>query len=199
MGPFRTFQNALVAKWAEIAYATPLRYGYREAQRSRDLDAVTLGNGRIVWHAGTWPGPESSAGEIVHEHRMPTTTGKSVSTSWNIFTVHCHGYDPEYPDENVDGGELAHDDVCWRLREMFFGVLPGVVNSAPVRGELQYGGHKWVRDPNERRFGELLRSEFVVSFAIRSLPVYPKTPFTQEPTGQVVTPNGSVVTIVGGS
>lgn len=196
-GPIAALRTAFEAKFTSLFQTTPIRYGFREVAKTRSLDAVTLGHGRIVWHAGTWPGPEANAGEIEAAHGHPTTTGRSVSNSWNIFTVHCHGLDPAFPDPTADGAEAAHDDVAWRLREMFFGQLPEVVSGN--RWLLRYGAQVWIRDPEQQRLGEVLKCEFAVKFAIRSLPVYPKTQFTQEPTGVVKTVSGNETTIVGGA
>lgn len=197
MGPIRDFKTAMAAKWVANGFTdTPLLYGFREVIRTKSIEAVALGNGRIVWHAGSFAGAGSNAGELTHEHVHPTTTGRSVANSWNVFTVHCHGLDPAYPDATAEDAELAHDDAAWRLREMFFGALPDVASAN--KWLLQYGSQTWVRDPEQRRIGELLVCEFSIRFAIRSLPVYPKTPFTQKPTGVVVTPNETAVTIVGG-
>lgn len=192
--PINALREALDAEWLRLTYDVPLVYGYREARRTKDLDAVAAG-GRIVWHAGAWPGPDAAAGELDADPLQAYEAGRNVATHWAMFTVHCHGYDPAFPDEGVAGGEAAHDGMTWRLMQAYLGAISKVI---PANGWYRrVGAPVWVRDPAERRFGELIRFEMQVSFGVREWPAYPLQTLTPVPTGKVVTPNGTVTIIEG--
>ena len=181
--------------WAARGYAsTPCLYGFREAMRTKDIDAVTLGHGRIVWHLGSWPGPESDLGPIGKDHHHAHKTGRDYAASFDLFTVHCHGFDPAYPDATSTGAELAHDTAAWKLHEKFFGVLQSAV--IQNTSKLEYGSRLFVRDPAERRFGELIRVQFTVRFSMREAPEVATENPTPKPQGAVIGESGLETPIV---
>jgi hypothetical protein len=191
----KQLDDAMQAAWTARGYtATPLVYGYREALRTRDIDAVLLGNGRIVYHWGAWKGPEAGAGSIELAHGHVPLAARNYAAAHDLFTVHCHGFDPAYPDATATGGELAHDDAAWALRELFFGVLQSVVRES--RWLLEYGAPVLIRDPAERRIGELIRVEFTVRFGLREAPEYPFQYPKTKPVGAVVGVSGDKTTTV---
>jgi hypothetical protein len=194
-GPIEALKTGIDARWLELGYAdTPIVYGYKEAQRTRDIDAVALGNGRIVYHLGGFPGPDASAGDMRLAHAHATIAGRTVGTAGTLFTVHLHGFDATFADDSTPEAQLAHDNICWRLREMFYAVLFHVVPQN--RWFMTHGPQTIVRNPTERRFGEVLRCEFNIDFSIRSAPEYPFVHPIPKPTGIVTTPNGNNVTLV---
>lgn len=192
MSRIRSFVQAMKAEWARLGHDSALAYGHREVVRTKDLDMVTLGNGRIVFHAGSYP--SGSAGELSatviddgHD------SGFNVATHWNVFTVHCHGFDASYPDENADGAQEAHDDAVWTLMEQFVGAFVRIASIQKVFYRISEP--EWVRDPMERRFGEKLMFQVAVSFGVRQAPEYPKQHPTPQPTAIVETPAGDVEVI----
>lgn len=195
IAPHVALDAEMQAQWTAREYtATPLLYGFKEAARTKDIDAVVLGNGRIVYHWGSWPGPEASAGTIEKSHGHGHRTGCDYATAPDLFTVHCHGFDATKPDYTSAGAELAHDSAAWLLREKFFGVLQWVVRKN--RWLLEYGTPVLVRDPLERRLGELLRVEFVIKFALREAPEQPIQTPEPKAVGAVETPDQNEVIIV---
>jgi hypothetical protein len=194
-GPITALHAAMQARWTARSYtATPLLYGFREAARTKDLDAVVLGNGRIVYHRGSWPGPDASAGQYDPAHHHAHRAGRDFAAYGTLFTVHCHGFNPLFPDATSAGGEVAHDDAAWLLEEMFFGVLQWVVRANTWK--LEYGSPIIVRDPQERRLGELVRAEFTIKFAMREAPEYPFQYPEVKPNGAVIGASGNENPIV---
>jgi hypothetical protein len=195
IAPHVALDNAMQALWTARGYtSTPLVYGYREAMRTRDLDAVVLGHGRIVYHWGAWPGPEASAGAIEKPHYHAHRSGRDYASAPDLFTVHCHGYDPSFPDYSAAGAEIANDAAAWLLREKFFGILQNVVRRN--NWLLEYGSPLLVRDPMERRLGEVCRVEFTIRFSLREAPEVPIEYPTPEPQGAVVGQSGDETTVV---
>ena len=194
-GPVTLLDTEMQAQWTARGYGlTPLLYGYREAERTKNIDAVLLGHGRIVYHWGSWARPEASAGTIAPAHGHAHRAGRDYAAAHDLFTVHCHGYDPAFKDATAAGGERAHDDAAWQLRELFFGVLQWVVRKN--RWFLEHGQPTLVRDPAERRIGELVRVEFTVRFAMREAPEYPFQYPETKPVGAVVGASGDLTTTV---
>jgi hypothetical protein len=190
------FRTAMEAQWTAKGYdSTPLVYGFREARRTKDIDAVVLGHGRIVYHPGTWPGPEADAGQMSNEHAHAFRTGRNYGSDAMVWTVHCHGFDPAYPDATAENAECAHDDICYALREMFFSVVKYVQLTGPWKN-LEYRAAKWVRDPEERRFGELLRCEFAFTVGMREAPILPIQYPEVKPSGAVIGASGNENIIV---
>jgi len=190
------FSTALEAHWDAKGYAsTPLLYGYGEVSRTKDLDAVALGHGRIVYHAGAWPGPESNAGQMSNEHAHAFRSARAFGSDAVLWTVHIHGFDPAFPDRAAPGAERAQDNRCWALKEMFFGAAKHVQIAGSWKG-FQYLSETWVRDPAERRFGELLRCEFSFTVSMREAPEVPIEYPTTEPRGSVIAPSGEEITVV---
>lgn len=193
--PHVALDAEIQSQWTARGYtATPVLYGFREATRTKDIDAVVLGNGRIVYHWGAWPGPDASAGEIEKAHHHAHRSGRDYAAAADLFTVHCHGFDPAKPDYTSPGAELAHDAAAWLLREKFFGVLQDVVRR--MRCTLEYGAPLLVRDPLERRIGELVRVEFTIRFAMREAPEVPLQNPTPKPQGAVVGQSGNETAVV---
>ncbi len=201
--PYETFRTAMAARWDEIIsygafeqYGQPaLLYGYNEANLIRNLDAVVAGKGRIVHHAGDWPGPQASAGELSGNPMQAHASGRNVATYWSMFTVHCHGYDPAYPDPSVPGVAARHEDAAYLLMQAYLGALAYV---APANGWYRRETKpEWVRDPEQRRFGELLRFQISLLWGVRRAPIYPTVYLTPKPTGIVETPNGDVTIVPG--
>ncbi len=193
--PITALNTALQALWVTRAYtATPLLYGFREATRTKGIDAVTLGYGRIVYHRGSWPGPEASAGEYDPAHHHVHKAGRDFAAYGTLFTVHMHGFNPAFPDATSAGSELAQDAAAWLLEERFFGVLQNVVRGSTWK--LSYGAPFIVRDPVEKRHGELVRAEFTVKFSMREAPVYPFQYPENKPSGAVVGASGDETLVV---
>ncbi len=194
-GPVAALETALQSRWTARGYTpTPLLYGFRQATRTKELDAVLLGHGRIVYHRGSWPGPEASSGEYDSAHHHAHKAGRDFAAYGTLFTAHIHGFDPAYPDVTSTGGECAHDDAVWLLEEMFFGVLQHVVRANTWT--LSYGTPVLIRDPMERRLGELVRAEFTVKFSMREAPVYPFQYPENKPSGAVVGASGDETLVV---
>ena len=190
------FRTALEARWAALGYtATPLLYGFREVARTKDIEAVTLGHGRIVYHAGSWPGPDANAGTMSHVHGHVHRSGRDYGSDAVLFTAHIHGHNPAFPDPTASGAECAHDDICWALKEMFFAAVKHV-QIANKWHSVQYGSEVWVRDPEQRRLGELLRVEFLINVGLRSAPEYPFQQFEQKPVGAAVGQSGNETIVV---
>lgn len=195
MSAFGNIETKRAALWTARGYAaTPCLYGFREATRTKDIDAVTLGHGRIVWHLGAWPGPEAAMGEINKAHHHAHKTGRDFAVSESLFTVHCHGFNPAYPDATSAGAELAHDLAAWELHEKFFGVIQNAVNQCSL--VLEYGSPVLVRDPAERRIGELIRVQFTVRFSMREAPEVATEYPTPKPQGAIVGESGLETPIV---
>lgn len=193
--PITLLDTEMQTQWTARGYdATPLIYDFREVVRTQDLDAVLLGNGRIVYHWGTYASPEASAGNIEKAHGHVHRSGRDCAVSHSLFTVHCHGYDPAFPDASAAGAARAHDGAAWKLHERFFGVLQWVVRKS--RWLLEYGSPTLVRDPAERRIGELVRVEFTVRFAMREAPELPLQHPETKPVGAVVGASGDPTTTV---
>lgn len=190
-GPIKRLFDATHARWTELGYAWPLKYGQREAYR-QDLDPVALHGGRVVMHAGL-PGEEGDAGELDATILQAYDTAQSIATDWSTFTVHCHGYDASAPDN-----ELLQDDAAWLLKQAFFGAFQFSL-PAPLGHYMRLVSQVWVRNPQERRFGELIRLVVQVSFAIRQAPGYPVQTAVPVPKTSVVTPGGPVVIVEGGN
>lgn len=190
-GPIRQLEAAMSAEWTRLAHTSTLAYGHREVLRTKDLDAVTLGNGRIVYHAGTYP--TGAAGELSATVMAVHESAPNVATHWNLFTVHCHGFDASYPDENVAGAQAAHDDAAWCLMEQFVGAIIHVTSIK--RWFYRLNEPEWVRDPLVCRFGETLVFTVAVSFGVRQALLYPKQYPTPQPTAIVETPAGDVEVI----
>ncbi len=187
--------TALGTLWTARGYtATPLLYGYREVVRTKDIDAVTLGHGRVVWHLGAWPGPDASMGDINKEHHHAHRTGRDYAASNSLFTAHCHGFDPAYADATSAGGELAQDAAAWKLHELFLGVLQNAVRRCT--STLEYGAPFIVRDPGQCRHGELIRVEFTVTFSMREAPELPFQYPENKPSGAVVGASGDETLVV---
>lgn len=185
------FRTALEARWNALGYtATPLLYGFREVARTKDIEAVTLGNGRIIYHPGSWPGPDANAGTMSHTHGHAYRSGRNYGSDAVLFTAHLHGLDPAYPDATAPGAECAHDDICWAFKEMFFAAVKHVQITKKWHS-VQYGSEVWVRDPEQRRLGELLRVEFSINVGLRMAPEYPLQQFQQKPVGAVVGESGN--------
>lgn len=196
MSVIAQFRDAMAARWAAKGYgAIPLIYGYREVARSKSIDAVLLGNGRIVYHAGAYPGPQSNAGQMSNEHAHPYMTGRAFGSDAVLFTAHLHGFDPAFPDPTGPGGECAHDDRCWALKEVFFSVAKFVQLTGPWKG-FQYSSALWIRDPEQRRLGELMRCEFSFSVSMREGPEVPFEYPTPLPQGAVVGQSGNETIVV---
>lgn len=194
-GPIVALETALQARWTARGYsATPLLYGFRQAARTKDIDAVVLGNGRIVYHRGSWPGPEASAGQYELAHHHAHRSGRDFAAYGTLFTAHFHGFDPSFPDATSAGGEAAHDDAAWLLEELFFGVLQHVIRDNTWK--LEYGSPVIVRDPLERRIGELVRAEFTIKVSMREAPEYPFQYPEVKPNGAVVGASGTETKIV---
>lgn len=194
-GPITLLDTAMQAEWVARGYTpTPLIYGYREVERTKDIDAVLLGNGRIVYHWGAWARPEANAGTIAPSHGHAHRSARDFAVSHSLFTVHCHGYDPDFKDATAPGAERAHDNAAWVLHEAFFGVLQWVVRTS--RWFLEYGQPVLVRDPAERRIGELLRAEFTLRLALREAPEYPLQNPETKPVGAVVGESGEETKVV---
>ncbi len=186
---------AMQAEWVARGYtSTALIYDFREVERTKELDAVLLGNGRIVYHWGAWSKPESSAGSIQLAHGHAHRAARNFAAAHDIFTVHCHGFDPDFPDASAAGAARAHDSAAWALRELFFGVLQWVARKS--RWFLEHGNQILVRDPADRRIGELLRAEFTLRAALREAPEYPFQYPETKPVGAVVGASGDETTIV---
>lgn len=195
MSAFGNIETKRATLWTARGYAaTPCLYGFREATRTKDIDAVTLGHGRIVWHLGAWPGPEAAMGEINKAHHHAHKTGRDFAVSESLFTVHCHGFNPAYPDATSAGAELAHDLAAWELHEKFFGVIQNAVNQCSL--VLEYGSPVLVRDPAERRIGELIRVQFTVRFSMREAPEVATEYPTPKPQGAIVGESGLETPIV---
>lgn len=193
--PITLLDAAMQAQWTQRGYtATPLLYGFREAARTRELGAVLLGAGRIVYHWGVWTTPEASAGALEKPHGHAHRAGRDYAVAADVFTVHCHGYDAAFPEATAPGAERAHDAAAWLLRQHFFGVLQWVVRSNSWL--LEYGSQTLVRDPAERRIGELLRAEFSVRFSLREAPEHPFQYPEQKPVGAVVGASGQQTKVV---
>jgi hypothetical protein len=187
--------TALQALWTARGYAsTPVLYGYREALRTKDLDAVLLGHGRVVYHLGAWPGPDASMGSIEKAHHHAHRTGRDFAASLSLFTAHCHGFNPVYPDATSTNAELAHDAAAWQLHERFLGVLQNIVRASKL--VLEYGAPVLVRDPAERRLGELIRMEFTIRFSLREAPEVALQNPTPKPQGAVIGESGEETTVV---
>lgn len=192
----KQFRDAMDARWLAKGYSdTPLLYGYREVARTKSIDAVTLGNGRIVYHPGAYTGPLASAGQMSNEHAHAHPNARAYGSFSMLWTVHCHGFDPAYPDATSEGAECAHDDICVALKEMFFSVAKAAQVSNSWK-PIEYGPGQWVRDPAERRHGELLVVEFSITVSMREAPELPIEYPTPKPTGIVILPNGNQATIV---
>lgn len=195
IAPHAALDAAVQSLWTARGYTlTPVLYGYREAMHTKDLDRVVLGHGRIVYHWGAWPGPEASAGTIEKAHGHVHRSGRDYAVAPDLFTVHCHGFDPTKPDATAAGAELAHDAAAWLLREKFFGVLQNVV--LRNRWSLAYGAPILVRDPAERRLGELVRVEFTVKFSLREAPEVALQNPTPKPQGAVIGESGEETIVV---
>jgi hypothetical protein len=193
--PLLALNTAFQSLWVARGYTlTPVVYGYREAMRTKDLDAVVLGHGRVVYHLGAWPGPDASMGSIDKAHHHAHPTGRDFATSLSLFTAHFHGFDPAYPDATSTNGELAHDAAAWQLHERFLGVLQNVVRRMTL--VLEYGDPELVRDPAERRLGELIRMEFTIRFSLREAPEVALQNPTPEPQGAVVGESGDETIVV---
>lgn len=120
MSAFGNIEAIRAALWTARGYtATTCLYGFREAMRTKDLDAVTLGHGRIVWRLGSWPGPEADMGTINKAIHHAHKAGRDYAVSESLFTAHCHGFNPAYPDATSTGGELAHDLAAWAYMKSF--------------------------------------------------------------------------------
>ena len=192
---FGNIETIRAALWTARGYAaTPCLYGFREAMRTKDIDAVTLGHGRIVWHLGSWPGPEADMGTINKAIHHAHKTGRDYAVSESLFTAHCHGFDPAYPDATSAGGELAHDLAAWALHEKFFGVIQRAVNQSAC--VLEYGSPVLVRDPGERRIGGLIRVQFTVRFSLREAPEVATQYPTPKPQGAIIGESGLETPIV---
>lgn len=193
-GPIVTLKNEMAARWIQLGYAaTPLLYDFHEVARLRDLSSVTAGTGRVIYHWGQYTSPEAAAGEVRAQHSHSHISGRTVATSADVFTVHCHGYDPVFADAGVDGATAAHEDVAWRLLEMFVAAIKWVVSHN--RWLIETRAKTLVRDPDVRRFGELVRLDFSVLFSIRADPLYSLQHPEQKPTGAVA-PTGDNETII---
>lgn len=190
-GPLGTFAAAMAAEWVRLGHTSTLAYGHREVVRTKDLDAVALGNGRIVYHAGTYP--TGSAGELSAAVMAVHESAPNVATHWSLFTVHCHGYDMSFPDENVASAQAAHDDAAWCLMEQFVGAF--VYITSINKWFYQLSEPEWVRDPLERRFGEKIMFTVAASFGVRQAPLYTKQYPTPKPTAIVDTLAGFVEVI----
>lgn len=195
MSSFGNIETKRAALWTARGYtATPCLYGFREAARTKDIDAVTLGHGRIVWHLGAWPGPDAAMGEINKAHHHAHKTGRDFAVSESLFTVHCHGFNPAFPDATSSGSELAHDLAAWELHEKFFGVMQNAVNQCSL--VIEYGSPVLVRDPAERRIGELIRVQFTVRFSMREAPEIATEYPTPKPQGAIIGESGLETPIV---
>jgi hypothetical protein len=185
--------SEMAARWVTLGYDTPLLYDFNEVVRVRDIDAVAAGNGRIIYHWGAYSSPEAVAGEVRPAHPHSFLSGRSVAASIDTFTAHFHGYDPNFPDAGAPGATAAHEDVAWRLMEMFVAALKWVVPKNQWFMETR--AKTLVRDPAQRRLGELVRLEFAVMFSIRADPLYPlQNPITK-PTGVVQAAGGPVIVV----
>lgn len=193
-GPIALLKSQMAARWTTLGYPTPLVYDFHEVGRLRDLTAVNAGNGRVIYHWGAYSSPEAAAGEIRNQHAHAKNNGRTVATSPDIFTVHCHGFDPAFPDPGTDGATAAHEDVAWRLLEMFVAALKWVVPKN--KWFFEPGPKTLVRDPERARFGELIRLQFTILFSIRADPLFPIQTPVPEPTGTVVPPGGTPTNIV---
>lgn len=190
------FRTAMEARWTAKGYtSTPLLYGYREVIRTKSLDAVSLGHGRIVYHPGAYPGPRAAAGQMSNEHAHAFKTGRNYGSFSILWTVHIHGFDPAYPDPTSENAECAHDDVCIALQEMFFSVVKYVQLTGPWKN-LEYGVGQWVRDPEGKRFGEVLVTEFSFTASAREAPEVATEYPTPKPQGAVIGESGNETTVV---
>lgn len=172
-GPITRLFEALESRWNALGYQVPLVYGYRQTFRT-DLDSVSKFGGRVSMHAG---GPDNSAGELDAAILQAYESGRAVATDWALFTVYCHGYNKANPNK-----ELLQDDVADCLKEQFLGVLAYV---KPGMGHYwRLVSQDWIRDPEERRYGETIQLVFAVSKAIRQAPEYGAQ--TATPTATVV-------------
>lgn len=193
--PLLALNTSIQSLWTSRGYTlTPIVYGYREATRTRDLDAVLLGHGRVVYHLGAWPGPDASMGSIEKAHHHAHRTGRDYAASLSLFTAHFHGFNPAYPDATSTNAELAHDAAAWQLHERFCGVLQNVVRGMSC--VLEYGTPVMVRDPAERRLGELVRVEFTVKFSLREAPEVALQNPTPKPQGAVIGESGEETIVV---
>lgn len=61
---------------------------------------------------------------------------------------------------------------------------------------LEYGSPVLVRDPGERRLGELIRVQFTVRFSLREAPEVPTEYPTPKPQGAIIGESGLETPIV---